>query len=57
MQTLVGVREVPVMCRPELEELDGGRLLLVGLRLGRRCTRGGGGGLKEGGDSVDPISS
>lgn len=45
-------------CRSELEESDGGRLPGAGLRLGRRCTRGGGGGLKDGGDSeVDPISS
>lgn len=56
--SLLGEYKGAVKCRSELEESEEGRLLGVGLPLGRRCTRGGGGGLKEGGDSeVDLLSS
>lgn len=45
--------------KPELVDSDEGHLLSRSLLLGRLCTPGGGGGLKEGGGSavVDCTSS
>ncbi len=49
--SLVWEREGAVKYKPDWDELEEGRLLSVAFRPGRRWSPGGGGGLKEGGES------